>query len=76
LSTIKKILGLDNFEILILDELELKNETEKELDIELESLEELCIEKLNAEGVIFIIIIEIKMGVKYSNLSFWAERGI
>jgi hypothetical protein len=48
-----KKLGKDNFEIKILDELELKNETEKELDIELESLEELWIEKLRAEGVNF-----------------------
>jgi len=48
-----KKLGADNFEIKILDELALKNETEKELDIELESLAELWVEKLKAEGVIF-----------------------
>ena len=48
-----KKLGKDKFEIKILDELELKNETEKEIDIELNSLEELWIEKLKSEGVIF-----------------------
>jgi hypothetical protein len=48
-----KKLGKDNFEIKILDELELKNETEKEIDTELLSLEELWIEKLKDEGVIF-----------------------
>lgn len=46
-------LGEDNFEIKIIDELELKNETEGELDIELESLEDLWVEKLKAEGVRF-----------------------
>ncbi len=48
-----KKLGKDNFEIKILDELELKNETEKEIDAELNSLEELWIEKLKSEGVKF-----------------------
>ena len=48
-----KKFGKDNFEIKILDELELKNETEKEIDTELNSLEELWIEKLTAEGVRF-----------------------
>jgi hypothetical protein len=48
-----KKLGKDNFEIKILDELELKNETEKEIDTELHSLEELWIEKLKEEGVSF-----------------------
>ena len=48
-----KKLGKDNFEIKILDELELKNETEKEIDAELISLEELWIEKLKSEGVSF-----------------------
>ena len=48
-----KKLGCDNFEIKVLDELELKNETERELDIELESLEELWVEKLKADGVSF-----------------------
>ena len=48
-----KKLWYDNFEIKILDELELKNETERELDIELESLEELWTEKLKVNGVIF-----------------------
>jgi hypothetical protein len=48
-----KKLGKDNFEIKILDELELKNETEKEIDSELNSLEELWIEKLKSNGVSF-----------------------
>ena len=48
-----KKLGKENFEIKILDELELKNETDKEIDTELISLEELWIEKLKEEGVIF-----------------------
>jgi len=48
-----KKLGKDNFEIKIIDELELKNETEKEIDTELNSLEELWIEKLKSEGVSF-----------------------
>lgn len=45
--------GKDNFEIKILDELELKNETEKEIDAELGSLEELWIEKLKGDRVSF-----------------------
>ena len=48
-----KKLGKDNFEIKILDELELRNETEKEIDAELISLEELWIEKLKSDGVRF-----------------------
>jgi group I intron endonuclease len=48
-----KKLGKENFEIKILDELELKNETEKETTSELNSLEELWIEKLKSEGVSF-----------------------
>jgi len=48
-----KKLGKDNFEIKVLDELELKNETEKEIDRDLESLEEMWIEKLKSEGVKF-----------------------
>jgi len=48
-----KNLGKDNFEVKILDELELKNETEKEIDTELNSLEELWIEKLKGDGVSF-----------------------
>ena len=48
-----KKLGKDNFEIKILDELELKNETEKEITAELNELEELWIEKLKGEGVSF-----------------------
>lgn len=48
-----KKLGKDNFEIKILDELELKNETDKEITVELNSLEELWIEKLKSDGVRF-----------------------
>jgi group I intron endonuclease len=45
--------GKKYFEVKILDELELKNETEKEIDTELMSLEEMWIEKLKSEGVTF-----------------------
>jgi group I intron endonuclease len=48
-----KKLGKDNFEIKILDELEIKNETEKEITSELNELEELWIEKLKEDGVKF-----------------------
>ncbi len=48
-----KKLGKDNFEIKILDELELKNETDKEITAELNQLEELWIEKLKDDGVSF-----------------------
>lgn len=43
-------LGKENFEIKILDELELKNETDKEVTTELNELEDLWIEKLIGEG--------------------------
>jgi hypothetical protein len=45
--------GKDNFEIKVLDELEIKNETEQEIDKELIALEELWIEKLKNDGVSF-----------------------
>jgi hypothetical protein len=48
-----KNLGKENFEIKILDELKLKNETDNEIDAELNSLEELWTEKLKSEGVNF-----------------------
>lgn len=48
-----KRLGADNFDIKVIDELNVKDETEKELDVELLSLEEMWIEKLKAEGVGF-----------------------
>lgn len=48
-----KKLGKDNFEIRVLDELEIKNETEKEINAELNELEELWIEKLKDDGVSF-----------------------
>ncbi|HMN23957.1 MAG: hypothetical protein IT215_06530 [Chitinophagaceae bacterium] len=50
---VDKKLGKNNFEIKVLDELELKNETEKEIDAELKTLEEMWIEKLKGEGVKF-----------------------
>jgi hypothetical protein len=48
-----KKLGKDNFAIKILDELEIKEEAEKEIDKELIALEEMWIEKLKEEGVSF-----------------------
>ncbi len=45
--------GAENFEIKILDELEIKNETEKEITSELNELEELWIKKLKGDGVKF-----------------------
>jgi hypothetical protein len=48
-----KKLGEKNFEIKILDEIEIKDETEYELDKELKTLEEMWVEKLKREGVTF-----------------------
>jgi hypothetical protein len=48
-----KRLGEKNFEIKVLDELELKDESEQETDKELKTLEEMWIEKLRKEGVTF-----------------------
>ena len=48
-----KKVGKENFEIKILNELELKNETDKEIDTELNELEKLWIEKLTGDGVRF-----------------------
>lgn len=48
-----KRLGKDKFEIKVLDELELRNETDKEIGTELTALEEMWIEKLKSEGVKF-----------------------
>lgn len=48
-----KKLGKENFEIKILDELELKNETDKEITAELIELENLWIEKLKNDGISF-----------------------
>lgn len=48
-----KKLGENNFEIKVLDELELKDESEYEIDKELKALEELWIEKLRKDGVTF-----------------------
>ena len=48
-----KRLGIDNFEIFVLDEIEVKDETERELMNELDTLGNMWVEKLKAEGVIF-----------------------
>ena len=48
-----KRLGKDQFEISILDEIELKDETEKELKKVLEAFEEMWVEKLKSEGITF-----------------------
>ena len=48
-----KKLGKDKFEIKVLDELEIKDETEQEIDKELKTLEEMWIEKLKKDGVSF-----------------------
>lgn len=48
-----KRLGKDQFDISILDQIEVKDETEKELRSELETLEEMWVEKLKSEGVSF-----------------------
>ena len=48
-----KKLGEKNFEIKVLDELEIKDETEYEIDKELNILEEMWVEKLKKEGVAF-----------------------
>jgi len=46
-------LGKNNFAIKVLDELEIKDETEQEIDNELKILEEMWIEKLKKEDVSF-----------------------
>jgi len=48
-----KRLGKDQFEIFVLDEIEVKDESEKELKKELETLEEMWIEKLKSERISF-----------------------
>jgi hypothetical protein len=48
-----KKFGKDQFEITILDQIEVKDETDKELRLELETLEEMWVEKLTSEGVSF-----------------------
>jgi hypothetical protein len=45
--------GKDNFEIFILDQIEVKDETDRELKAELETLEAMWVEKLKGEGVSF-----------------------
>lgn len=46
-------LGKKNFEIKVMDELEIKDEAEQEIDNELKILEEIWIEKLKKDGVSF-----------------------
>ena len=48
-----KKLGKDNFEIKVLDEIEIKEETEYEIDRELKTLEEMWVEKLLKDGATF-----------------------
>ena len=48
-----KRLGKDQFEIFVLDEIEVKDETERELRTELETLGEMWIEKLKKEETTF-----------------------
>jgi len=48
-----KRLGKENFEIFILDQIEVKEETDRELKAELEILEEMWVDKLKREGVTF-----------------------
>jgi len=48
-----KRLGKENFEIFILDQIEIKEETDRELRNELEILEAMWVEKLKSEGMTF-----------------------
>jgi len=48
-----KRLGKENFEIFILDQIEIKEETDRELRVELDTLEAMWVEKLKSEGVTF-----------------------
>jgi hypothetical protein len=48
-----KKLGKENFEIFILDQIEVKDETDRGLQAELKTLEAMWVEKLKSEGVIF-----------------------
>jgi len=48
-----KRLGKDQFEISILDQIKVKDETDKDLRSELETLEEMWVEKLKNEGITF-----------------------
>jgi hypothetical protein len=48
-----KRLGKENFEIFILDQIEVKDEAERELKAELEILEAMWVDKLKNEGVSF-----------------------
>lgn len=48
-----KRLGEEQFEFFILDQIEIKDEADKELRTELKTLEEMWVEKLKSEGVTF-----------------------
>jgi hypothetical protein len=48
-----KQLGKEQFDIFILDQIEVKEETDRELRAELETLETMWVEKLKSEGVSF-----------------------
>ena len=48
-----KRLGKEQFDIFILDQIEVKDETDRELRTELETLETMWVEKLKSEGVSF-----------------------
>jgi len=48
-----KRLGKEQFKIFVLDEMEVKDESENELKKELESLEHIWVEKLKSEGITF-----------------------
>jgi hypothetical protein len=48
-----KRLGKENFEIFILDQIEVKEETDRELKAELEILEEMWVDKLKRDGITF-----------------------
>lgn len=48
-----KKLGDKNFEIKVLDKLDIKDETENDIDRDLKTLEEMWVEKLRKEGITF-----------------------
>ena len=48
-----KRLGKEQFDIFILDQIEVKEEVDRELRAELETLETLWVEKLKSDGVTF-----------------------
>ncbi len=48
-----KKLGKNQFEIFVLDEIEIKDESDKDLRKELKALEEMWVEKLKGDGISF-----------------------